>query len=493
MATQAPEIENSGSGGGFVSSLPSMLWQRRWFVILPVMLTTIAGLVTAFLMHPVYESSATVLIESQQVPDDLISALSGGGSNQVSDMIGQRIARARERVLSRQDLIRLIRTYGLYPREQRTLPLSKIVDKMRDATTIAAVDNGLAGVTPNRRNLGLANTIAITVGFDYDDPVKAQLVAQQFVDHFLEADASTQVSQATDTVNFLTEQANTIQAQIAQIEAKATQMRSANGSILALNGLSGNQSADVSQIDAQIAAIHAQNAKLATAEDNGGVQSQAVAQAEAQLRVLQAKFSDTHPDVISAKAQLEAAKRDASTRIQTDPIQAQLQANREQIASLNQARGMIASHSAAYQAAASRAPALAAQLDQLEKASDVLRDQYRGIGIKLQAAQIQARMESEQKGERLTLSDPPVVPDHPLRPNRPLIIAGSVVAGFGLGLALVLLIELVMRPIRGTAALRNVTGEAPLAVVPDFDLRPSWIAQMIERRVRRKSTAAVRA
>jgi hypothetical protein len=29
-------------------------------------------------------------------------------------------------------------------------------------------------------------------------------------------------------------------------------------------------------------------------------------------------------------------------------------------------------------------------------------------------------------------------------------------------------------------------------VVPDFDLRPSWIAQMIERRVRRKSNAAVR-
>jgi len=154
---------------------------------------------------------------------------------------------------------------------------------------------------------------------------------------------------------------------------------------------------------------------------------------------------------------------------------------------------MVTSRSAAYQAAASRAPALAAQLDQLEKASDVLRDQYRGIGIKLQAAQIQARIESEQKGERLTLSDPPVVPDHPLRPNRPLIIAGSIAAGFGLGLALVLLIELVTRPIRGTAALRNVTGEAPLAVIPDFDQRPSWIAQMIEKRVRRKSNAAVRA
>ena len=494
MATQAPEADSGGAGGGFLSALPSMLWQRRWFVIIPVMVATIAGLVTAFLMHPVYESSATVLIESQQVPDDLISALSGGGSSQVSDMIGQRIARARERVLSRQDLIRLIRTYGLYPREQRTLPLSKIVDKMRDDTTIQAIDGGIAaGALPSKKNLGLANTIAITVAFDYDNPVKAQLVAQQFVDHFLEADASTQVSQATDTVNFLTEQANTIQAQIAQLEQRATDIRAQNGSVLALNGLSGNQGADVSQIESQIAAIQAQNLKLETAQDNGGVQNQAVAQAEANLRVAEARFSDTHPDVIAAKAQLDAAKRDASTKMQTDPIKAQIQANRAQMASLNQARNMVASNSAAYRAAASRAPALTSQLDQLEKAADVLRDQYRGIGVKLQAAQIQARMESEQKGERLTLSDPPVVPDHPLRPNRPLIIAGSIAGGAVLGFALVLLIELIMRPIRGTAALRNVTGEAPLAVVPDFDLRPSWLAQMIERRVRRKSNAAVRA
>jgi len=493
MATQ-PEIENSGAGGGFVSSLPAMLWQRRWFVIVPVMVATIAGLVTAFLMHPVYESSATVLIESQQVPDDLISALSGGGGNQVSDMIGQRIARARERVLSRQDLIRLIRTYSLYPREQRTLPLSKIVDKMRNDTTIQAVDNGLAmGAVPSKKNLGLANTIAITVAFQYDNPVKAQLVAQQFVDHFLEADASTQASQATDTVNFLTEQANQIQAQIAQLEQRSTDIRAQNGATLALNGLSGNSVADGSNLQAQIAGIQAQNMKLETAQENGGVQNQAVAQAEAQLRVAQAKFSDTHPDVLAAKAQLEAAKRDASTKMQSDPIKAQMQANQAQIAALNQARNLAASNSAAYRAAAARAPALAAQLEQIEKAADLLREQYRGLGVKLQAAQIQARMESEQKGERLTLSDPPVVPDHPLRPNRPLIIAGSIAAGFGLGLALVLLIELVMRPIRGTAALRSVTGEAPLAVIPDFDLRPSWIAQMIERRVRRKSNAAVRA
>ncbi|HMI20054.1 MAG TPA: Wzz/FepE/Etk N-terminal domain-containing protein [Sphingomonas sp.] len=493
MATQLSEAETGGGGGGFVSALPAMLWQRRWFVIVPVVAATVGGLVTAFLMHPVYESSATVLIESQQVPDDLIGALSGGGSK-VSDMIGQRIARARERVLSRQDLIRLIRTYGLYPREQRTMPLSKIVDKMRDDTTVQAIDNAMMGGAPSKKNLGLANTIAITVAFQYDNPVKAQLVAQQFVDHFLEADASTQASQATDTVNFLSEQANQIQSQIQQLEGKALQIRSQNGTILALGNLSGNTTQDYGQIETQIAGLQSQSTRLQTAQDQGVTPTDtAVGQAEAQLRIAEARFSDTHPDVIAAKAQLAAAKSAAAAKPSVDPIQSQLTANRSQIAALQNARNMMASNSAAARAAAARAPAIASQLDQLEKAAEVLRDQYRGIGVKLQAAQIQARMESEQKGERLTLSDPPVVPDHPLRPNRPLIIAGSIAGGFGFGLMLVLLIEIIMRPIRGTAALRAALGEAPLAVIPDFDLRPSWIAQMIERRVRRKSNASVRA
>jgi uncharacterized protein involved in exopolysaccharide biosynthesis len=467
-----------------------MLWQRRWFVILPVVAATVGGLVTAFLMHPVYESSATVLIESPQVPDDLLGALSG---NQVGDMIGQRIARARQRVLSRQDLIRLIRTYNLYPREQRTMPLSKIIDTMRNDTTIQAIDNGIIGASPSKKNLGLANTIAITVTFDYDDPIKAQAVTQQFVDRFLEADASTQASQATDTVNFLTEQANQIQSQIRQLEDRALQIRVQNGTSLALGGLSGNPTQDFSQIDSQIASLQAQNLKLQVASQGGAPTDSAVAQAQAQLRVAEAKFSETHPDVLAAKAQLEAAKREAASHPAADPVAAQLAGNRAQIASLERARAMVASNSSAYRAAATRAPALTSQLNQLERAAELLRDNYRGIGQKLQAAQIQARMESEQKGERLTLSDPPVVPDHPLRPNRPLIIAGAIAAGFGFGLVLVLLIELITRPIRGTAALRATVGEPPLAVIPDFDQRPSWIVQMLERRIRRKARAPVRA
>jgi polysaccharide biosynthesis transport protein len=469
---------------GFISALPTILWHRRWLIIIPAVLALIGAIVAAVVMHPVYESRATVLIESQQLPDELIGTPGGGDIN---DAIGQRVARARERVLSRMDLIRMIRTYNLYPEQQRTSPLSAIVDKMRSDTVIQAVSNDIQ-ISSNRRN-GL-NTIAIMVGFRYDDPQKAQIVAQQYVDHFLEADASTQASQATDAVNFLTEQARDLQSRIGDVENRMTQIQSANGMVLALGQSTGDRAADVSRIDSDIAGLQAENARLAGSVGAAAPDS-AVTAAEAQLRVAQARYSDSHPDVIAARAQLAAARQAAaSTPAAVNPAANQMAANRAQISSLQRAREMLSSQSANIASAQSRAPAIAAQIAQLDKQADTLREQYRGIGLKLQAAQIQARMESEQKGERLTLADPPVVPDTPIRPDRPLIIAGGLVGGLGLGLALALLVELVLRPIRGINSLKQAAGEAPLAVIPDFDQKPNWVVRMLERRTRRKLARA---
>jgi uncharacterized protein involved in exopolysaccharide biosynthesis len=460
---------------GFIAALPTVLWQRRWWILIAALLTAIAGTLTAFMMHPVYESSATILIEAQQVPDDLLNIARNAGT----DAITQRVARARARVLSRQDLIRLIRQYNLYPAQQRSMPLSKIVETMRDATTIAAVDNA---INLGQRN---SNTIAISIAFDYDDPVKAQAVAQQFVNRFLEVDASAQAGQATDAVNFLTEQLNQIRGQIQAIESKILASKGQNGTILTLGQMTGNPADDLSRVDSQIVSLQAENSRLAAT--GGGKADSAVAAAEAQLRVAQAKYSDSHPDVLAARAQLDAARRAAaSAPAGADPTAAQIASNRAQIAALQRARSAIQASSSTASAAQARAPLINAEIDQLQKQADNLRDQSVGIGTRLQAAEIQQRMESEQKGERLTLADPPVVPDHPTKPNRPVLILGSIVGGLALGAGIVLLIELLMHPIRGTAGVVHALGAPPLAVVPDFDRKPSWIARMIERRTRKK-------
>lgn len=450
----SPVPVDDGGGMDLIKSLPTMLWARRWLIIIPAVVLSIVGVVAAFLIPPKYRSQATILIESAQLPADLVNS-------SVTDVVEQRIERVRQRVLSRGDLIQLIRSNGLYPAEQRSQPLSAIVDKMRAATQIepiAADVNGGRG----------SNTVAFTISFEYAQPGPAQLVVQQFVNRFLELDASSQTEQATGAANFIGEQAEGLQRRIAEIEGQIRAIKAANGTTIALGQYMGGDPVGASSsIDREIDGIMADNTRLAATSSSGGSE---LANLRAQLRALSSKYSDDHPDVVALREQVAAAERQpqAASTIKT-PEQLQIDSNMSRIASLRAAKAAVNSQSATSRAAAARAPAILAQIDQLEKQADTLRLQYQSVGNKLVSAETSARMESEQKGERFTVADPPVVPDAPFWPNRLMFVGGGVAAGFGLGAALALAIELLLRPIRGPAALRAATGVPPLAIIPSME------------------------
>ena len=102
---------------------------------------------------------------------------------------------------------------------------------------------------------------------------------------------------------------------------------------------------------------------------------------------------------------------------------------------------------------------------QLEQQASALREQYRTVSTNLLKAQSGARLANEQRAERLSLVEPPNLPDAPHWPNRPLMIAGGAVAGLGLGIVLALLVELLNRPMRSPNQV-NAMGLPVLGVVP---------------------------
>jgi succinoglycan biosynthesis transport protein ExoP len=466
------------TGPSLLTALPVVLWQRRWLIILPAILITIIGTAIAFLLPPMYESSGTVLIESQQLPVE-------GSQETLGDMVDQRIARAKERVLSRQVLIQLIRSNGLYPKQQEEgQAFSTIVDTMRDSAAISGVASDAGGMAAF---MGGKRTIALRIGFSYPDPIKAQAIAQQLVNRFLEVDASAQREQASGAANFLGEQEGSIRQEVNDIEDKIQKIKQENGSLLAFQQVStGDPVADSARIDTDIGRLQSENATLAAQSTTGG-DSAAVAEAQRNLQELQSRLSDTHPDVIAAKQRLAAVQSSARGATTNPVVVAQISSNRSQIASLQAAKSMLASQSATTRAAQAKAPAIAAQIDQLDKQAEVKRDQLRMMGMRTQSASLNAKMETESKGERLTLADPPVVPDTPFKPNRKVLIAGSVAGGFGLGLALTLLLELIMRPIRGVDAVKAATGVPPLAIIPDYERKPNFVLRILERRGRKKA------
>jgi succinoglycan biosynthesis transport protein ExoP len=81
------DFERAQSGGGnLLAHLPSILKDRYLLVVIPAVLACCAGVAAAFLLPTVYRSTATLLVESPQLPEDVL----GAGS---VDLVDQRIAR----------------------------------------------------------------------------------------------------------------------------------------------------------------------------------------------------------------------------------------------------------------------------------------------------------------------------------------------------------------------------------------------------------------
>ncbi len=452
------DMDNEGEGSGLLAYLPSILWQRRWWIIAPLVAGTALGGAAAFLLPPTYRSTATMLVESPQLPSQLL------GQPQNS-MIDRRIAKIRQQILSRPDLIELIESNNLYAEERQKQPLSEVLDKMRDSTSISPVSADIGGGAGS-------NTIAFSLTFDYPEAQKAQVVAQDFVERLVKLDATQTAEQATGTVEFLQEQANSLTGQINAIERQIESIKLANGMALSSSGMMMLQTGG-GNYQAQVAALRRENAQLqqqlnqqATATDR----DPAVVGAEAALAGARAVYSDSHPDVKAAEQRLVEARKFAvqnQSRFNAgSTIRSQMASNAAAIANLEAAQNNDQARTSAIASAQARGPAVQEQIAQLEAKADGLRTNYQTIQTNLIGAKGTARISEQQRGERLTVIDPPVAPDRPSSPNRPLLLIGGIVGGAALGFAIVLLLELIARPIRGVGPLQALTGEPPLVIVP---------------------------
>jgi uncharacterized protein involved in exopolysaccharide biosynthesis len=83
-------IERGGAAPTWiVNHLPEILWERRYIVLACFVALTLAGVIAAFSMPRVYRSSATLLVQSQDLPNTIVQSPTSGA-------VEQRIARIRE-------------------------------------------------------------------------------------------------------------------------------------------------------------------------------------------------------------------------------------------------------------------------------------------------------------------------------------------------------------------------------------------------------------
>jgi len=330
----SPFAEEQDEGSSFFSQIPAILKQRRWYIAIPAVVCAILSVIAAFGLPTEFQSKSTILVEDSLLPDDMTASDPG--------IVDQRMARIRQQVLSRPQLIELIRLNDLYAAELRRTSMSEVIETMRNATAIEPVNAEIQRSGSNKRG-----SIAFTLHFNYEDPVKAQAVAQAMTEEILKLDASKNAAQAGNVVDFLKDQAAGLQKQIIALEDQISQIKSANGLALSPGSMFG-MGGSTGSYDAQIAALQRDNRTIQMQRDamrsGGADRDPGVSAAEAQLAAARSIYSENHPDVVFAKQRLEEARKLASTKIDKLPLNEldqQIQFNNAQIAALQAARSQV--------------------------------------------------------------------------------------------------------------------------------------------------------
>jgi polysaccharide biosynthesis transport protein len=205
--------------------------------------------------------------------------------------------------------------------------------------------------------------------------------------------------------------------------------------------------------------------------------------ARAQLQQVSERYGPEHPDRVRLQREVEALEQQLAAAPPAAPtplvpvptqadnpayvqIQAQVSATINDLAALDTEMQKLRARIADYQRDVSLSPAVEKEYREMLRDYDSARIKYQEIRSKQVEAKTAQDLESDRKGERFTLIDPPLPPEEPVSPNRILILVLGSVMSAGAAIGLLWLLERFDTTIRGRLDLQHILGVPPLALVP---------------------------
>jgi len=289
--------------------------RRRAAIIVIVATIFLISALIAVLLPSVYRSSATILIEEQDIPPDMVRAA-------VTSFAVQRIQTISQRVMTRSNLLNIIEKYKLYTRDVRTKTTEEIVAAMRNDIKLETIN---ADVRDPRSGAPTQATIAFTLSFDGESPEQTQKVASELTNLFLNENLKTRTQQAEDTYSFMKDEADKLEAQIAEYEKKLAAFKEKNSDNLPelsqLNmSLIDRTEREIDDVGNKLHAIEERqfylNAQLAQISPSGPTVSssgQFIPDPVSRLKSLHSdysralsRYSPNHPDVLRMKREIDA-------------------------------------------------------------------------------------------------------------------------------------------------------------------------------------------
>jgi succinoglycan biosynthesis transport protein ExoP len=513
-----------------LSDYVAILRRRKFHLVVPLIVIMFVTLGIAFGLPPVYQATASILIEQQEVPQDLVRST-------VTSYASERIQVISKHVLTRENLWAIVKKYNLYPEQRKSDDRGQILSTMIEDISVEMVSADV--IDPRSGRSGKAD-IAFDISFENRDPAAAQKVVTELVSLYLNENVRLRTQKASEATNFLAEEANRLSKHIGEMEAELAAFKEKNEGklpeLMQMNmSLMQRTERELEASEQQITSYKERKiyleSQLAQLEPNTGqspegrlreLQTQylrasatyapdhpdiirmkrEIKMLQAQLgiesdtsdlenRILQTrtdlaaareKYSEDHPDVIKLEKTLdtltqalkEAKSKDKNSVVaELEPdnpayisTRTQLETAKVNLQAELKRRDRLKQKLAKYEDRLTQTPRVEQEGVALRREYESTVNKYHDIRQKQLQAQVAQQLEQESKGERFSLIEAPVVPTQPVKPNRLGILLLGTVLSMGGGLGLVSISEFFDRTLRGSKAVAALLKAPPIAVIP---------------------------
>jgi len=461
------------------------VWGRRKWLGIFVFAAPFSAVVPLVVLLPkIYQATATVVVERQQVPEAFVRST-------VTSELETRLQTISQEVLSRARLEQLITRFGLHADTRRQLHLDELIERMRADIKLEFKEVGhQAG-----RRQGQAPIAAFALSYRGSDPKTVASVTNALASLYVEENLKVRERQAAGTSEFLRFQLEDTRKRLDEQERKVSEFKKSHigelpqqlqANLAALEQLNLqlriNVDSEIRMADRRDA-IQRQLAEAGSSMPTEGPDATAtrIARLRQELAALRTRFSEKYPDVVRIKAEIEGLERQLSapkSDRQSDPepssppspqalrLRQALDDIEADIKVLKTEEKRLRTTLATYHQRVENAPRREQEFQEMSRDYETTKALYNSLLSRSDEAQLAESMEQRQKGEQFRILDPALPPREPVAPKRLQLLLMGLALSFGLALGAVLLAEQLDTSFHTVDDLRAFTTVPVLLSVP---------------------------
>ncbi len=440
----------------------------------------------------VYESTATILIESKKI--DAVKPNPWDG--QQKDNMTARFEALNTVLLTNEKMLAIANKYHLFaPKSKKPLTSqdeAQIANLVRSGISTKLIKAETGSVYQEKQALA----IQISAQFDTADVTYG--IAKDIVNAFVNETSKSSKDKAVNVASFFDKEATEKKRALEVVEQELIAYKRSHAAMLPQNvplqvGSLERLESDLRASQKEQAVARSELSKLEidleSVKSGIGLNKKVVNESRfssykdevdklnADLSKLQTIYSDSHPEIKSLKRKIAAIEKleleesnnqESVTEksLEIAKVQAQIDSVNKKIHAMEREEAQIRSRMDRTQGLVFQSAQTEGMLEALERKYESAKQEYLSAKEKQDRAKTDKDIELQDQGERFVVTEPPIRPTYPIKPNRKLLLVIALLFSVVGGAVLAVLSEMVDGRLRGADSIAHVIKMQPMAIIP---------------------------